>query len=119
MVKSFQKKAKVGGCTNLTFFALILKEVNLETFDRFQPISLCNASCKTISKLLANRIKPQLGNLISPLQGDFIKGRHLIDNVIQVQEALHSSHIRKEKGMLIKLDMSNAFDQVLSLKTYT
>ena len=42
----------------------------------------------------------------------FVKGIHLIDNVIQVQEALHSSFQRKEKGMLIKLDMKNAFDWV-------
>ena len=112
MIKSFQNKAKVGGCTNSTFLALILKEVNPETFDRFQPISLCNASYKILAKLLANRLKPLLGNLISLLQGGFFKGRHLIDNVIQVQEALHSSHTRKEKGMLIKLDMSNAFDRV-------
>ena len=35
-----------------------------------------------------------------------------MDNVIQVQEALHSRIQRKEKGMLIKLDMANAFDRV-------
>ena len=44
--------------------------------------------------------------------GFFFKGRHLIDNVIQVQEAIHSSSCRKEKGMIIKLDMKNAFDRV-------
>jgi len=110
MIKAFQKKDEVGGCTNSTFLTLIPKEVNPKTFERFWPISLCNASYKFLAKLLANRLKPLLGNLISPLQGGFVKGRHLIDNVIQVQEALHSSHIRKEKGMLIKLDMSNAFD---------
>ena len=38
-----------------------------------------------------------------------------MDNVILVQEALHSSKLRKEKGMLIKLDMANAFDQVKHL----
>ena len=88
-----------------TFLALIPKEVNPSTFDRFRPISLCNASYKIFSKLLANRIKPLLGKLISPLQGGFVKGRHILDNVIQVQEAMHSSFRRKEKGMLIKLDM--------------
>lgn len=112
MVKSFQKKAKVEGCTNSTFLALIPKDINPKTFDRFQLISLCNASYKILAKLLANRLKSFLGNLISPLQGGFVKGRHLIDNVIQVQEALHSSHSWQEKGMLIKLDMSNSFDQV-------
>ena len=112
MISAFLKKSKVGGNTNSTFLALIPKEVNPVSFDRFRPISLCNASYKILAKLLANRLKPLLGSLISPLQGGFVKGRHLIDNVIQVQEALHSNFQRKEKGMLIKLDMKNAFDQV-------
>ena len=73
---------------------------------------MCNASYKILAKLISNRIKPLLGKLICPLQGGFVKGRHLIDNVIQVQEAIHSSSQRKEKGMLIKLDMQNAFDRV-------
>ena len=35
-----------------------------------------------------------------------------MDNVILFQETLHSSYLRKEKGMIIKLDMKNAFDRV-------
>ena len=102
----------MGGCTNSTFLALIPKEVNPSSFDRFRIISMCNASYKILAKLLANRFKLLLGKLISPLQGGFVKGRHLVDNVIQVQKSLHSSFQRKEKGMIIKLDMKNAFDQV-------
>jgi hypothetical protein len=36
----------------------------------------------------------------------------MVDNIILVQEAIHSSQSRKEKGMAIKLDMENAFDRV-------
>ena len=67
MVTSFQKKSKVGGCTNSTFLSLIPKEVNPTSFDRLCPISLCNASYKLLAKLLANRLMPLLGMLISPL----------------------------------------------------
>ena len=102
----------MGGSTNSTFLVVIPKEVNLTTFNRFRHVSLCNASYKILSKLLANRIKPLLDKHISPSQGGFIKGRHILDSVILVQEAMHSSFQRKEQGMLIKLDMSNAFDQV-------
>ena len=112
MEKSFQEKAKMGISTNSTFLALIPKELDPSTFERFRQISFCNSSYKILAKLLANRIKHVLGKLISTSQGGFIKGRHIIDNVIQVQEAILSSFHRKEQGMIIKLDMANAFDQV-------
>jgi hypothetical protein len=35
-----------------------------------------------------------------------------VDNFILVQEAIHSSLHRKEKGMVVKLDLENAFDRV-------
>eukprot|EP00253_Pinus_taeda_P020601 PITA_20601 len=112
MIKGFMKKAKVGGGTNSTYLALIPKETNPETFARFRPISLCNASYKILSKLLATRMKPLLSRLISCNQGGFVEGRHILDNVIQVQETIHTSNQRKEKGMLINLDMANTFDRV-------
>ena len=67
---------------------------------------------------MANIIKPLLWKLISPKQSGIVKGRHILDNVIQVQEAMHSSQQRKEQGMLIKLDMANAFDGVKLLFLY-
>jgi len=112
MIKGFMAKAKIGGGTNSTYLALIPKDSNPKTFSRFRPISLCNASYKILAKLLANRIKPLLKRVISSSQSGFVEGRHILDNVIQVQETIHSSKQRKEKGMVIKLDMANAFDRV-------
>ena len=67
MISAFQKKSKLGGYTNSTFLALIPKEVNPSSFNSFLPISLCNTSYKILAKLLANKLKPLLGKLISPL----------------------------------------------------
>jgi hypothetical protein len=41
-----------------------------------------------------------------------VKGRQILDNIILVQEAIHTSCKKKEKGMVIKLDLANAFDRV-------
>jgi hypothetical protein len=38
--------------------------------------------------------------------------RQIINNIVLVQEAIHTSFVAKEKGMVIKLDMKNAFDRV-------
>ena len=41
-----------------------------------------------------------------------MQNRQILDNVILVQEALHSSKESEERGIVIKLDMANAFDRV-------
>jgi len=50
--------------------------------------------------------------IIPENQGGLIKDRKIQDNIILVQEAIHSSFQRKEKGMIVKLDLANAFDKV-------
>jgi len=70
MIRGILRKTKVGGGINSTFLALIPKETNPGSFDRYRPISLCNSSYKIVAKLLANRIKPLLQKLISPLKVD-------------------------------------------------
>jgi len=35
-----------------------------------------------------------------------------MDNIVLVQDEIHSNKSRGEKGMMIKLDLANAFDRV-------
>ena len=50
--------------------------------------------------------------IISDTQGGFIAGRQILDNIIIVQEEIHTILESKQQGMAIKLDMANAFDRV-------
>lgn len=111
MVKNVLKK--IGSNTKSSYLALVPKESNPSTFNRFRPISLCNSSYKIITKIIANRIKEVLPIIISENQGGFVPNMQIIDNVIIVQEVVHSSMQRKEKGIIIKLDMANSFDRVI------
>jgi hypothetical protein len=112
MVLKSQNCHKIGGSTNSAFLALIPKEKGASSFDRFHLISLCNIGYKIITKVIANRINGMLPTIIPENQGGFIKGRHITDNIIPVQEAIHSSMQRGKKGMIVKLDLANAFDRV-------
>lgn len=69
---------------------------------------------KVVTKIIANRIKPFLPNLIGPQQTSFIKGRRACDNAILVQEILNYANCTKlHKGCLIlKLDLEKAFDRL-------
>eukprot|EP00253_Pinus_taeda_P010539 PITA_10539 len=112
MLRGIQRKGKMGGFTNSTFLALIPKENQPTSFSRFQPISLCNSSYKIFTKIIAMRLQPLLPSLISENQGGFLSNRQIHDTITLVQEAIHSSSSRQEKGFVLKLDLANAFDRV-------
>ena len=81
----------IGGAMNSTFLALIPKEQNPSSIKRFRRISLCKYSYKIISKVISNRLKKVIPDIISKNQGGFIAGRQIYDNILMVQEAIHSS----------------------------
>jgi Reverse transcriptase (RNA-dependent DNA polymerase) len=80
----------------------------------FIPISVCNVMYKVISKILAQRLKPFIAQLISPEQSAFTPGRDIADNVILVREVLHSFNSSRFRipAFLLKCDLSKAFDQL-------
>ena len=112
MIQWTQRKRKIGGYTNATYLVLIPKENRPSSLTRFRPISLCNSSYKLLTKILALRLKPHLHNIIFENQGGFMSHRQITDSILLVQEAIHSSISRKEKGFILKLDLTNAFDRV-------
>lgn len=59
---------------NATFLALIPKKEGANSLNLFRPISLCNMMYKIITKVIVERLKPWLGNLISKEQGGFVTG---------------------------------------------
>lgn len=54
----------------------------------FMPISCCNVPYKCISKPLVSRLQNVLGNLISPTQSAFVKGRSIADNIPMMQKLI-------------------------------
>jgi hypothetical protein len=63
-----------------------------------RPISCCNTIYKCIAKIIANRIKRALPNLIGPFQSAFIEGRRISDKFLLSQELLHIYH--RQGGLL-------------------
>ena len=81
---------KIPPTLNSTLICLIPKVPNPETVHQFRPIGLCNTLYKTITKILVLKSKPFLSDLIHPFQASFIPRRKASDNVIMVQEIIHS-----------------------------
>jgi hypothetical protein len=64
------------------------------------------------TKIIYNILKVVLPRLFSKNQGGFMHKGKLMDNIILVQEKMHTSKENKNKGMVIKMNMVNAFDRV-------
>jgi len=97
---------------NSTFIALIPKVNEVVSFSNFRPISLCNFLYKIMAKVMANRLRPILPLLINPNQGVFVAGHQILDGIILARELTHSTHKARRDGMLLKLDISKAYNQV-------
>nr|KYP54967.1 Transposon TX1 uncharacterized [Cajanus cajan] len=61
---------------------LIPKVEDPKRLMEFRPISLCNIIHKLISRVLVNRLRLWLQNIVIPLQSSFILGRSTSDNAI-------------------------------------
>ncbi|KAG7534372.1 Endonuclease/exonuclease/phosphatase superfamily [Arabidopsis thaliana x Arabidopsis arenosa] len=99
---------------NDALVVLIAKVEKPEKITQFRPISLCNVLFKTITKTMVLRLKRVMPLLIGPAQSSFIPGRLSTDNIVIVQEAVHS--MRRKQGrkgwMLLKLDLEKAYDRI-------
>lgn len=75
----------------------------------FCPISLIHSFAKIVTKLLVNRLAQRLHSLVSSSQSAFVKGRCIHGNFMLVQNTAKALHFQEAK-VLIKLDISKAFD---------
>jgi hypothetical protein len=97
---------------NQAYVVLIPKKPFPETIIDYRPISLIHIFTKIISKILANRLSPELHHLISTNQTAFIKKRCIHNNFMYMQQVIKELHKRKIPALFIKLDISRAFDSV-------
>jgi len=88
LVRNFFESGKFDPLLNKTHISLIPKVKNPESICQFRPISLCNFSYKIISKVLSNKLKPWLAEIIATEQSAFVKDRQIQDNIFIVQEVL-------------------------------
>jgi hypothetical protein len=83
-----------------------------KSFGDFKPISCCNVVNKLISKIIAKRIKPFLCEIIGEEQFGLLQNRQIHDTVATAQEVLHWVKQKNLKFIILKLDLSKAYDRV-------
>jgi len=99
------------GC-NASFITLIPKKESPISLGDYRPISLVGCVFKLIAKILANRLKGVLENVIDMKQFAFLSGGGLLDSVLIANEMV--DYLRKDrvKGVIVKVDYEKAYDSV-------
>ncbi|KAB2605929.1 hypothetical protein D8674_005646 [Pyrus ussuriensis x Pyrus communis] len=89
---------------NFTHVTLVPKNKDPMMMTQLRPISLCNVIYIICSKVLTNRLKRILPDIISPIQSVFVPGRLISDNCL------------KKSGwngvMALKLDNSKVYNRI-------
>ena len=112
-VKDFFVSGKLLGEINATLIALVPKSNTPQKVSDFRPIACCNVIYKCISKILTNRIKNALSQVVDTNQSAFIPGRAITDNILLTQELLKGYNCANgPKRVAFKIDIQKAYDTV-------
>ena len=95
---------------NKATIVLIPKKEGADTIQDYRPISLIHAFAKIITKVLELLLAPFMNALTSQCQSSFIMGRNIHDNFMFVHNLTQRLHRNRFPALLMKLDISKAFD---------
>ena len=112
MFKEFLETGKFVRNLNTTFIVMVPKKSGAEDFKDFRPISLIGSLYKVLAKVLANRLKRVMGKLVNKAHNAFVEGRQILDASLIVNEVIDYLMRIKERGILCKLDIEKAYNQI-------
>ncbi|RVW71613.1 Transposon TX1 uncharacterized 149 kDa protein [Vitis vinifera] len=110
--KDFFERGKFVRSLNSTFLVLVPKKGGAEDLRDFKPISLVGGLYKILAKVLANRLKKVVSEVVSSSQNAFVEGRQILDATLIANEAIDSLLKGDEAGVLCKLDLEKAYDHI-------
>lgn len=112
LMKEFHMNDKFSVGFNNSFFCMIPKKLNPTNLGEYRPIILVNSLYIIVAKLIMHRLECVLNGLINETQSTCVYERQIMDVVLLTKEAINDLKIRKRNGVILKLDLEKAYDEV-------
>jgi len=94
----------------LSYFVTLIPKLKVPlSLKEFRPISLLDSLYKLLSKVLAERLAKVMPSVISNSQSALLKGRHLMDGVVVINEV---ADLANRECLILKVDFEKAYDSV-------
>ena len=91
---------------------LIRKKGDLNKLKYWRPISLLRIVYKLLTKVLANRLKNILPEIISKEQTCSISNRTIFNNLFLIRDITTFTKEKNNKPYLLQIDQEKAFDKI-------
>ena len=108
-----QKEGKMTRSMRHGIITLIYKNKgDKNLLKNYRPISLLAVDYKILARIMANRLKLVLPDIISKFQSCCIIGRDIADTTASIRDIIDLIEEDNLEGYLIKVDQQNAFDRI-------
>ncbi|XP_071714226.1 uncharacterized protein [Rutidosis leptorrhynchoides] len=109
-IEVFWSSGRISNGCNASFITLVPKRQDPSVLNDYRPISLIGSYYKIIAKLLSNRLRKVIPNLVGFEQSAFIKGRNILDGALIANETFNFLKHYRLKSLIFKVDFEKAFD---------
>ena len=106
------REGELSSTQKMGIITLLDKGKDKTLLKNWRPITLLNMDYKIFTKVLAERIKQILPNIIHHNQVGYVKNRNILDNIRTVADILHYTKVYGDSGVLVCIDFRKAFDSV-------
>ena len=92
---------------------LLPKVIGTPQVDELRPITLLNTDYKILAKLLVNRMKPVLPQVITSSQLCSVANRNILFGINNILSSIHFVKERRQRACILSLDFFKAYDRVM------
>ena len=78
----------------------------------WRPLSILNFDYKLLAKIIAQRMKTFLPNLIDPDQTGYVSNRYIGENLRLIADIILYTNLKNYPGLLLLVDFEKAFDTI-------